>query len=133
MSSRGNGTLPRFLMAAALCAEGTTIRVFYQIGIMKKGATFHAELHVIHQCTKRLIKQQKSLKKYSILVIRIKHDTGKLVNSKPCYDCIKAMRKCGIKKVYYSDDNGNIVMERVNRIENRMSTGFRNLKTKNFL
>jgi deoxycytidylate deaminase len=127
VNSRVNGMQPLSLMVAAPCSEGITIRVFYQLGILKKGATLHAEIHVIHQCTKRLIKQQKSLKKYSILVVRIKRDTGELVNSKPCHDCIKAMRKCGIKKVYYSNDQGEIVMERVNNIENRCSTGFRNL------
>lgn len=116
--------------AAVRCTRGTTTRAFYQLGVLKKGATIHAELHVIHQCTKRLIRQQKSLKKYSILVIRIKRDTGELVLSKPCHDCINAMRKCGIKKVYYSDNDGNIVMERVNSIENRQSTGFRNLECK---
>jgi hypothetical protein len=84
-------------------------------------------MHVIHQCTKR-IRQKKSLKKYAILVIRIKRDTGELVNSKPCFDCINTMKKCGIRKVYYSDTNGEIVMERVSQIENRKSNGYRNIE-----
>jgi deoxycytidylate deaminase len=88
-------------------------------------------MHVIHQCTKRLIRQKKSLKKYAILVIRIKRDTGELVNSKPCYDCINTMKKCGIKKVYYSNSNGEIVMERVSQIENRKSNGYRNINNIN--
>lgn len=78
--------------------------------------------------SKRLVRQKKDLKKYSILVIRIKRDTGDLVYSKPCYDCIQAMRKYGIRKVYYSGHHGEIIMEKINCITNRPSAG----RTKNY-
>lgn len=83
----------------------------------------HAEVHCINQMSKRLVRQKKSLKKYSVLVIRIKRDTGELVYSKPCHDCIHAMRKYGIKTVYYSGHDGEIVMERVSQMSNRPSAG----------
>lgn len=73
--------------------------------------------------SKRMVRQKKDLKKYSILVIRIKRDTGELVYSKPCHDCIQAMRKCGIRKVYYSGHHGEIIMEKTNTITNRPSAG----------
>ena len=38
---------------------------------------------------------------------------GDLVNSKPCNSCIYYMQLYGIKSVYYSDENGEIVREKL--------------------
>ncbi len=41
---------------------------------------------------------------------------GHLVNSKPCNTCIYYMQLYGIKSVYYSNEDGEIVKEKLNDI-----------------
>lgn len=45
-----------------------------------------------------------------ILVVRVDID-GNLRNSRPCNHCIRSMIHYNIRKVMYSDDNGNIIVE----------------------
>lgn len=90
--------------------------------------TCHAEFHVVSQFLKRRRASSKiSLKGFALFVIRVKRCDNSLGNSKPCYDCINMMTKYGIKTVYYSNDSGEIVMERVNRMENNRSVGCQRL------
>jgi hypothetical protein len=58
----------------------------------------------------------KKLSQYSIIVLRVGL-TGELLNSKPCMDCLKVLKMIGIKKVYYSDENGNIIVEKIKNME----------------
>ena len=48
-------------------------------------------------------------------VVRIKEVQGKLVvkNSKPCDNCIKLMRLFNVKRVFYTNDDGEFVCEKV--------------------
>lgn len=126
------GMQPLFLMAGALCHMVIIIHEFYNVRniVNQKCPSLHAEIHAIHRLSKRIICQRKSLKKYSIIVIRIHKITGQLMNSKPCHNCIESMKKCGIKTVYYSNLDGDIVMERVNKITNCQSSGFRWMKSR---
>lgn len=49
---------------------------------------------------------------YEIIVVRF--DRNRLVKSaRPCRDCLCAMKAYGIKKVHYTTDYGNIVVENV--------------------
>jgi len=50
--------------------------------------------------------------KCDLIVIRINKD-GKLMNSRPCYNCLSMMKAVGVKRVYYSDNNENIICENV--------------------
>lgn len=68
----------------------------------------HAEIDAILQSD---IKEIKGL---DIIIIRVKKlANGELVlkNSRPCNNCIDKMKTYGIRKVYYSNDNGDIVYE----------------------
>ena len=47
-----------------------------------------------------------------MIVIRV-NSKGELCSSRPCYNCLDMMKAVGIKRVYYSDDKGNIVVETV--------------------
>ena len=100
--------------------------------VFYKGAyneyTIHAETHCLLQMFKYIFKQQKNLNKFCIFVIRIKRDTGEFLNSKPCKECIIRMIECGIRKIYYSDENGNIIMEKLKFITNKSSSGNVSLK-----
>ena len=51
-------------------------------------------------------------KKLDIMVIRIDY-SNKLVNARPCYQCLLMMKDIGINKVYYSIDN-SITCEKIN-------------------
>ena len=47
-----------------------------------------------------------------MFVIRV-NSKGDLMNSKPCNSCIYYMQLYGIRSVYYSDENGEIVREKL--------------------
>ena len=66
--------------------------------------TIHAEIDAI------LNFNAKSLKGMDIIIIRV-GPSNNLQNSRPCNSCIEKMRKKGIRKAYYSDENGDIVYE----------------------
>lgn len=85
----------------------------------------HAEMEVLNKRT-RIGSNNKG--KFSIFVIRINRD-GHLCNSKPCHECIKNLKTHNVNKIYYSDDDGNIVCEFIKKMENDPSTGFRHFDT----
>ena len=66
----------------------------------------------------------KQLKKLTLVVVRYDR-RGQLCDSKPCQACITLMRVFGIQKVTYSDENGDMITEKVSDIENRPSKGMR--------
>jgi len=68
---------------------------------MKWVGSVHAEQDAI-------LSANVSLKGSNILVIRINKNYI-LKNSKPCKYCMKYLKYVGIKKVYYSDKDGDIV------------------------
>lgn len=52
-----------------------------------------------------------------ILVIRVSYSKEPtIVNSKPCINCINYMKSLGIKKLYYSNDQGEIIYEKIKEI-----------------
>ncbi len=59
--------------------------------------------------------KERKAKKYDIFVVRINKcsDTVKLVNSRPCSHCLDMMKSVGIRRVYYTDDSGEIINENV--------------------
>lgn len=84
--------------------------------------TSHAEICAIKQVfnevmnlhsIKTIIKNKKKLlTRYSIVVLRV-NNNGKLLNSKPCLHCLNILKLTGLNKIYYSDSNGNINMEKI--------------------
>lgn len=50
--------------------------------------------------------------KCDLVVIRINRE-DKICKSRPCYNCLAMMKSVGIRKVYYSDNNQNIICENV--------------------
>lgn len=80
--------------------------------------TIHAEISAFYNVSK------KSLKGLDVIVIRIKNNM--LKNSRPCNNCIDKLRKVGIRKVYYSNEDGIIVSEFVENMEKlHISSGYR--------
>lgn len=51
-------------------------------------------------------------KNINLIVIRIDKNNN-ICSSRPCYNCLKMMQQLFINKVYYTDDNGNLIMEKI--------------------
>ena len=82
--------------------------------------SIHAEMN----CLREFHKHTK-YKRCHILVVRLNSNL-KLVNSKPCRDCMISLLKMGIKNVYYSDESGNIVCEKIKHMTStHISSGTR--------
>ena len=64
-----------------------------------------------------------------IYVARVSKD-GKLMNSRPCNDCIIKMKRAGIKEVIYSTGTQEIYrVEKINDMELlHISSGYRHIK-----
>ena len=50
-------------------------------------------------------------KKIDIYVVRIGNN-GNLMNSRPCANCTQEFKKYNIRRIYYSNERGEIVYER---------------------
>lgn len=61
----------------------------------------------LHAEQKTIIFSEASLKRCSILVVRI-NKNNEMLNSKPCRICMGMIKDVGISKIYYSDCDGNI-------------------------
>lgn len=73
--------------------------------------SIHAEVDCLANCA------YKACKGMDLLVIRV-GKSEKLQNSRPCNSCIKKLQERGIRKVYYSTSEGEIVYEYVNDMPN---------------
>ena len=76
----------------------------------KNFVCIHAEVNCIHNLLK-YEKNQRKLKKYIIFVVRLgKDELGNTIlrNAKPCKYCTESIKKIGLKKILFSNDNGNI-------------------------
>jgi tRNA(Arg) A34 adenosine deaminase TadA len=83
--------------------------------------TMHAEITVFERLPKKKVRGM------DILVIRINKNLA-LRNSRPCSQCIDKLSKLGIRKVYYSNEDGNIVWEFVEQMEKtHISSGTKHL------
>lgn len=61
---------------------------------------------------------KRKLNNIQLLVIRIGgNGKNNFINSKPCKHCINYMKTLGIRKVYYSDDNGDIIYEKISNMQ----------------
>lgn len=67
--------------------------------------SIHAEIDVLYK------HYNKNLKGLDILIISVSEKSYSLRNSRPCNSCIEKLKERGIRKVYYSNDKGEIVYE----------------------
>jgi len=66
--------------------------------------------------TKRKPHAHKHLQVVVIHIDRSNPQADKLLNSRPCNDCIDWMRAMGVHSVWYSNGRGELVQERVDRM-----------------
>ena len=74
----------------------------------------HAEMDVIHKSLRNI--PEIDLKYCVIAVVRFGKD-GSLKNSRPCNHCLDTMKFYRIKKVMYSTDDGTIMSEKPELME----------------
>jgi len=82
-------------------------------------------MHAEHDAINKLkpLGRKKRLQNINMLVIRLSKN-NRLQNSKPCANCIRAMKilpeRKGykIQNIYYSDDNGDIIKSNLRILEN---------------
>lgn len=83
--------------------------------------TMHAEITVFEKLPKKKVRGM------DILVIRVNKNLT-LKNSRPCSQCIDKLYKLGIRKVFYSNEEGDIVWEFVEQMKKtHISAGTRHL------
>ena len=69
-------------------------------------------------------KFQRKIKSITLVVIRMDRN-GSMCDSKPCVDCLNSIRNLGIRKMYYSNENGKIEFKRTRDIHSTRQTGCR--------
>jgi len=57
----------------------------------------------------------KPKKSIDIVVMRV-NKIGEVANARPCYNCLMMMKAVGIRKVYYSISNNQLICENVNNM-----------------
>ncbi len=95
--------------AAALVYKNQILSMSSNL-LINNTISLHAESNTIFKGIKLI---GRNLKYLDMIVIRI-NKKQELVNSRPCNACIDKMNEYGIRKVYYSTDNGNIIHEYIN-------------------
>lgn len=87
-----------------------TFQIINKDEIQTHFRTIHAEISVFSKIPK------KTAKGLDILVIRINKNFA-LKNSRPCNHCIDKLKKIGIRKVFYSNEDGKIIGEFIQNME----------------
>lgn len=103
----------------------------YNIGFNKycsnaKYSTVHAEIDALMTFNKKYIKGIKGMDIIIIRITNVKYNDNNinLKISRPCDNCIDTLRKFDIRKVYYSDQYGNILCENLSDMQkNHTSSG----------
>jgi deoxycytidylate deaminase len=71
--------------------------------------TAHAEERLLAKAHKLKAVSRFGIPNLSILVVRWKPSIKGLAMAKPCDPCAYYMREAGFRRIYYSDEDGNIV------------------------
>jgi deoxycytidylate deaminase len=85
--------------------------VHAEMGTVTKFLNSYIKIHA----TRNLNKIKRKLSKFSICVVRSVVINGQIcyANSNPCCDCIKKLQTVGLKNIMYSDENGNIITQKI--------------------
>lgn len=86
---------------------------------VKNSMELHAECNALKSIPK---KNRRTNKKLTLLVIRV-NKKGELKLSKPCTNCINSMKMACINTVMYSDDQGQIVKQKISNVDHKPSGG----------
>jgi len=105
----------RYLRMAATTADESMHRRHAVGCVVVRGGAVVARAANVHrkgQCAERRSLRRMRFDNGELYVAR-PGASGQLLCSKPCADCMKAIREAGVKKINYVDRNGAIVSELV--------------------
>ena len=102
----------------------------YEIGINKyctnkKLSTVHAEMDVLFSFKSKYKKMSETV---DIIIIRLNNSCNNinLKNSRPCNRCIEILQEYNIRRVYYSNEMGEIICENLKEmLKIHISSGYR--------
>lgn len=120
-TGHNNGVRQRF-NKQNVCSTHAELNVLWKIipGKHQKTGENYKNRHV------RRRKRNRYHGKADVYVIRVLHD-GSYGNARPCQECVNALRCAGVRRVFYSVEEGGLQMEWVNRMEsNHLSIHQRN-------
>jgi tRNA(Arg) A34 adenosine deaminase TadA len=95
------GMYAEIVRGGAILARGYNKRDF-------KNYSIHAEINAL----KQIVRQKNGAEGTTMTIIRYLADNS-FGASKPCFECMGAIRRAGIKKINYFDYDGKFCSERV--------------------
>lgn len=84
-----------------------------------KSKSCHSEIAVLKQMS---IEDKRKMSKYTIWNIRWSRD-GKVVSSKPCINCQRALLDVGINNIIFSTQDGRFIKDKVSNLVCKPSSG----------
>ncbi len=91
-----------------------------------KSCSFHAEVMIGKRINKKL--KIKGYQSYDLWVLRYSKHKNSTIESKPCYNCIRYIKKNMpyVNNIIYSTDDGKFIKENISNIKNaHISLGYR--------
>ena len=73
---------------------------------------------------------QKKAKKFDIYVVRIRKSSNHFVDSAPCSNCARTLKKYGFKNIYYSNEDGTFEKKRIKDLDSNHNSYAQDLLNK---
>lgn len=103
--------------------------VIHNDKILSCGNNFKVKQSSIHAEIDAFIKLQKRKYTFGLDIIVIRFGNNNLKYSRPCDHCIDFLKKKGFRKIYYSNEKGQIESEYIEKMEKKhMCSSKRHLK-----
>ena len=104
-----------------------TYRTSSKDGFIQNCMTCHAEISALRQVNK----YNKNFKKVILYIVRLDHNNC-LKSSGPCIDCMNQILRLKIKRIIYSNNDGELIVENPESyITKHKTTGYRILNNYN--
>lgn len=117
--------------SAALICNGKIESLGYNFRKQNSDFSIHAEVSAL-----KLFKYKSGNGKANrqfprdIIVIKVSNSLKMLGNSRPCNHCIEILKKNNIRKIYYSNEKGEIECEYTNEMENKHESSNQRFKNR---
>ena len=109
MKSNKMVTLPCRNLAKNICQGNKISSIHAEVNAIM---TYFGKSFYYDKINNRVFYSDKKINKLNLFVIRI-NKNGDMCNARPCYNCLNIMKLIGIKKIYYSISNDEIICENI--------------------
>ncbi len=104
--------------------------ILYHDKILSCGNNFRLKETSIHAEVDAFIKLQRKRFSCGLDIIVIRSGKDKLKYSRPCDSCIEFLKKKGFRKIYYSNEKGQIECEYIHEMEKKHVSSGKKFKLK---